>query len=247
MLSLDINSRIEYVSSSHRHFFQGERYITRTYNKSVLLLVYDSTLRFGEDGVQIEVGKGEYYIQRAGLAQNGLIPSDAAKYYYVHFHGDFTEGDGLPLRGRWDCEKILPLLEGMEGGVENGRHLLQKSLAFYSVLAELYSEARPKADLPAAKIMEYIQAHYRERLTISDLAARFYMSDNYLILLFRRQYGITPYKYITRLRLEKSRELLKNTTRSEEEIAFSLGFSDFSVFYKAFCAKYGYPPSSVRK
>lgn len=247
MLKLNIDSPIEYISSSHRHFFQGERYITRVYNKSVLLLVYDSILRFGEDGRQYEIKSGEYYIQRAGLSQNGLVPSDAAKYYYVHFKGDFTEGNGLPLRGTWSPEKIMPLLEGMEGGIENGHHHLQKSLAFYSVLSELYKKSMPRDDRPVREIMDYIQAHYREKLTVSDLADRFYMSNNYLILTFRRQYGITPYKYITKLRLEKSIELLKNTTRSEEEIAFSLGFSDFSVFYKAFCSRFGYPPSTVRK
>jgi AraC-like DNA-binding protein len=197
--------------------------------------------------VQYEVKKGEYYIQRAGLAQNGLVPSDAAKYYYVHFYGDFVEGEGLPLRGNWSPEKIMPLLEGMEGGAENGKHHLQKSLAFYNVLNELYKESRPSDRLPAREIMDYIRAHYRERITVSELASRFYMSDNYLILTFRRQYGITPYKYITKLRLEKAVELLKNTTRSEDEIAFSLGFSDFSVFYKAFCAKFGCPPSAMRK
>ena len=173
MLNLNIDTPIEYISSSHRHFFPGERYITRVYNKSVLLLVYDSTLRFGEDGEQYEVKSGEYYIQRAGLPQDGLVPSDAAKYYYVHFHGSFTESDGLPLRGSWSPEKIMPLLEGMEGGVENGRHHLQKSLAFYNVLSELYKGSLPSADKTAEKIMDYIREHYRERLTVSDIASHF--------------------------------------------------------------------------
>ena len=145
-MKLDIGSPITYVSSSHRHFFQGERYITRIYNKSVLLLVYDSVLRFGEDGKQIEVKSGEYYIQRAGLPQNGQIPSDAAKYYYVHFHGSYTEGDGLPLRGVWSPEKLMPLLDGMEGSPETGRHYLQKSLSFYSVLDELYRAGKRNSD-----------------------------------------------------------------------------------------------------
>lgn len=246
-MKLDIDKPIEYISSSYRHFFCGERYITRIYNKSVLLLVYDSVLRFGEDGKQIEVKSGEYYIQRAGLKQDGLVPSDAAKYYYVHFNGSFSEDGELPLRGYWSPQKIMPLLDGMEGGVENGHYYLQKSLAFYNVLFELYRASSPSVDLPASEIMSYIQAHYREKLTVSELASRFYMSENYLILVFKRQYGITPYKYITKLRLEKSVELLRNTTRSEDEIAFSLGFSDFSVFYKAFCAKYGHSPSLERK
>ena len=244
-MKLDISNPITYVSSSHRHFFQGERYITRTYNKSVLLLVYDSILRFGEDGKQIEVKSGEYYIQRAGLPQDGLIPSDAAKYYYVHFHGSYSE-EGLSLRGIWSPEKIMPLLEGMEGGPESGHHYLQKSLSFYSVLNELYRAECRKTDPLALSIMEYILAHYRERITVSELASNFYISENYLILVFRREYGTTPYKFITKLRLEKSVELLKNTTRSEDEIAFSVGFSDFSVFWRAFKKKYALSPREIR-
>ena len=184
-MKLDIGSPITYVSSSHRHFFEGERYITRVYNKSVLLLVYDSVLRFGEDGHQIEVKSGEYYIQRAGLAQDGLVPSDAAKYYYVHFHGSYTEGDGLSLRGVWSPDKIMPMLDGMEGGPESGQHYLQKSLSFYSVLNELYRAESRGADPLAVSIMEYILSHYRERVTVAELASRFYISENYLILVFR--------------------------------------------------------------
>ena len=191
MLKLDIDKPIEYISSSHRHFFQGERYITRVYNKNVLLLVYDSILRFGEDGVQTEVKEGEYYIQRAGLRQDGLVPSDAAKYYYVHFHASFSEDSGLDIRGRWNPEKIMPLLEGMEGGRENGHYYLQKSLAFHSVLAELSKESAEIASGQALDIMNYIMSHYRERITVSELAARFFISENYLILIFKRQYGIT--------------------------------------------------------
>lgn len=244
---LNIDKPIEYLSSSHRHFFSGERHVARRANYSVLVLVYENTLRFGENGRQIEVKSGEYYIQRAGLAQDGAVPSDAAKYYFVHFNGSFDGEGGIPIRGTWSPEKIMPLFDGMEGRRESDQFYLQKSLSFYSVLSELYKSAEKKPDPLARQIMEYILSHYRERLAVSEIAKRFYISENYCILVFRRAFGITPYKYVSKLRLEKAVELLKNTTRSEEEIAFSLGFSDFSVFYKAFCTKYGHSPSTVRK
>ena len=124
---------------------------------------------------------------------------------------------------------------------------LQKSLAFFSVLCELYRKEKRQAEPLAEKAMAMIWASYREQITVGELARQLYVSENYLILSFKREYGITPYKYITRLRLDKAVELLRNTTRSEYEIAASVGFSDFSVFYKSFYSKFGYSPSLVRK
>jgi len=246
-MKLDIDKPINYITSSHRHFSAGERHITRVAKYNVLLLVYNGILRFGEEGEQIEVKSGEYYIQRMGLHQDGLIPSDSPQYYYVHFDGELAENDGLSLRGTWPVEKIMPMLDGMEGGKEAGKMKLQKSLSFYSVLCELYRNEQREAAPLAARIMGLISARYRETITVSELAKKLYISENYLILVFKREYGITPYKYITKLRLDKAVELLKNTERSEDEIAASVGFSDFSVFYKAFCSRFGHSPSFVRR
>lgn len=246
-MKLDIDKPIEYLNSSHRHFSPGERHVNRIIDSSVLLLVYKGTLRFGEEGKQIEVKSGEYYIQRNGLWQDGAIPSDSPEYYYVHFNGSYTEGDGLPIRGVWSPENILQILDGMSGSRENGKMYLQKSLTFLSVLNELYKGLDHTSNPLAERIVKLILAHYREKITVGELARQLYISENYLILVFKREYGITPYKYITKLRLSKAMELLRDTARSEEEIATSVGFSEFSVFYKSFCASFGYPPSQVRK
>ena len=119
-MKLDINKPIIYDCSSHRRFRKGERHITRVCGMSVLLLVYEGVLRFGEGETQIEVKSGEYYIQRAGIAQNGLIESDCPRYYYVHFSGEYTENDGLSLRSKWQPEAMMPLIEGMEGNADSG-------------------------------------------------------------------------------------------------------------------------------
>lgn len=246
-MKLDINKPIKYDASSHRHFWVGERHVTRVCDKSVLLLVYDGILRFGEGEEQIEVKSGEYYIQRAGLAQNGAIPSDSPKYYYIHFDGEFTHEEGLALRGEWQTDRIMPLLDGMEGNADSGRNLLQKSLSFYNVLDELSKQCERSKDPLAENIMSLIMSGYRDKLSVSDLAKKLYISENYLIRVFKKEYGVTPYSYIMGLRLEKAKELLRETSRGEEDIALSVGFSEFSAFYKAFCKKYGYTPSRVRK
>ena len=83
MLSMD--SLPAYRFSSFRYFDPGERHIHRTFREDVLLLVMDGVLRFEEGGNAVEVGSGEYYIQRHGLEQSGVTASSTPKYFYIHF------------------------------------------------------------------------------------------------------------------------------------------------------------------
>ena len=62
---------------SHDRVFQpGEKHVTRICSEDVLLLMFSGVLRFVEDGVPVEVHGGEYYIQKRGLLQQGVVPSD---------------------------------------------------------------------------------------------------------------------------------------------------------------------------
>ena len=83
MLSMD--SLPTYRFSSFRYFDKGEHHMERTFREDVLLLVMDGVLRFHEDGTPVEVGSGEFYIQRHGLHQVGIEESDTPKYFYIHF------------------------------------------------------------------------------------------------------------------------------------------------------------------
>ena len=85
------------IFSDNRQFLPEERHIDRLCGEDVLLLVRKGVLRFHEDGVLVELHAGEYYIQRAGLYQQGLLPSDAPNYFFVHFHGVFKKAKTAPV------------------------------------------------------------------------------------------------------------------------------------------------------
>lgn len=80
-------------------FQPGEKHVTRICSEDVLLLVFSGVLRFVEDGVPVEVHGGEYYIQKRGLLQQGVVPSDCPVYYYVHFSGTWSDESGIRKRG----------------------------------------------------------------------------------------------------------------------------------------------------
>ncbi|MBQ8793630.1 MAG: helix-turn-helix transcriptional regulator [Clostridia bacterium] len=60
------------------------------------------------------------------------------------------------------------------------------------------------------------------------------MSHAHLLRLFKKEYGITPIKYIINKRIELACELLKTTDLSVSSVAFSCGFSDEIHFMKTF-------------
>ena len=98
---LNMDQPPKYIYSSFRKFLPGEKHINRICSEDVLVMVFDGVLRFYENGAAVEVGKGEYYVQRSGLVQEGRTASLQPQYYYIHFAGDFTPSSHmLPLRGK---------------------------------------------------------------------------------------------------------------------------------------------------
>lgn len=73
------------------------------------------------------------------------------------------------------------------------------------------------------------------------------ISQNYLIQLFREKYGLTPVKYLNRLRIEKSLDLLSNTSINIIDIALCSGFESLSTFYDFFKKQIGMTPKEYRK
>ena len=84
------------------------------------LSVEDIKKRLAEDDADIDDvfyaninAKGEYYIQKSGLFQEGVIPSSDAFYYYIHFHGKYVDSkNAVPISGHSYFRKNY---EGFEG------------------------------------------------------------------------------------------------------------------------------------
>ena len=94
---------------------------------------------------------------------------------------------------------------------------------------------------------DYITSNYHLPLDLDGICAVTCLSKFHFLRLFKACYGITPYQFLVRLRLEKGSHLLKTTTLQIQEIADSLGFEYPNSFIKAFQKYYGYAPGSLRK
>ena len=82
---------------------------------------------------------------------------------------------------------------------------------------------------------------------MEDICRKFNFSKNHIINIFKKDYNVTPVKYINDVKLRRARYLLEVTSESAENIATESGFGDYSHFYKTFYKENGMSPTEWRK
>ena len=94
--------------------------------------------------------------------------------------------------------------------------------------------------------INYIRENYQQKLNLEDLAKNCGYSYDYFRHQFQRRTGYSPQQYMIQIRMDKAKELLKNTSMSCTQIAYYCGFSDGAQFSTMFRKKYGLSPRSYR-
>lgn len=84
----------------------------------------------------------------------------------------------------------------------------------------------------------YINSHFTEKITLEEAASVACMSPNYFSSYFKKVSRCGFSEYVTKLRLEKVKEMEKTTNLTMYEIAMACGFSNMSNFYRLY-KKYG--------
>ena len=97
------------------------------------------------------------------------------------------------------------------------------------------------------KVTTYLNDHYREDLTLDDLAEKFYISRSYLTRIFKETTGITVVQYLTVVRIRQAVRLLRETDSPITEIADLCGFGNVTYFEKVFHRIRGMTPRQYRK
>lgn len=118
----------------------------------------------------------------------------------------------------------------------------------YALLGELLGGGEPDREeallAPALQLMA--EEYGRADLSCADLAQAAHLSEVYLRRLFARRCGLTPFRYLTALRMDRARSLLLEG-RTAVEAALSVGYSDVYSFSRAYKRRFGVPPGSTRR
>ncbi len=124
-------------------------------------------------------------------------------------------------------------------------HLLHHHCHFKSdILKESKSKLSPDK---FQKIREYIDENLDKDLSLNNLAEIASLSAYHFSREFKRSTGLPPHQYVTRIRIEKAKILLKNTTLPIEHIAYQVGIKKLSHFCALFRRIAGVTASHYRK
>ena len=97
------------------------------------------------------------------------------------------------------------------------------------------------------KAQQYIGAHIREKLSVPLLAQKVGVSPSYLTALFHKNLQISPGEYIRRIKLQESKQMIRENSMNFTEIAQALQYSTVHHFSRQFKEKFGLTPSEYAK
>lgn len=174
-----------------------------------------------------------------------LLPQEGAQMHSVcrfwnRLMDAFDKSGDEGLRGEleWvmDPEAMYAFLGGIEELAAYLQSLMQRHLG-----DENGAAAHPNF----FEMVDYVRQHYKERLRLSDLAARFHLNSAYCSEVFRKAAGMPYTDYVTKLRMEHARRALSEGQCNLQALALELGYGDYFTFSKRFKQYFGQAPSKM--
>ncbi|MEP7232636.1 MAG: AraC family transcriptional regulator [Ginsengibacter sp.] len=112
-----------------------------------------------------------------------------------------------------------------------------------SISAAVYSNVYLTRQVISAK--HFIDTNFTDNITLDDICKEACISKFHLVRSFKKLYGTTPYQYLTSVRINKAKTLLRNKA-SVAEVCYSVGFESLTSFTALFKKKMGRAPSAFK-
>ena len=172
-------------------------------------------------------------------------------------YADQLEEDLAWLGLVWDegGSRVRPLFQALAETVRQGGYgaALLAQAQFRELRVEVNRVVRgghrvgaAGGDSKVVSLLQYLNLHLADPLTIDELAARFYISKYHMMRRFRQETGYSVHGYLTEKRLLLARQLLGQGC-TPAEAAAQAGYQDYSTFSRAYKKQFGHGPSADTK
>ncbi len=210
-----------------------------------------------------ELSAGHMILYRPGESQHYYYyVEDKPEVYWIHFSG-CDVSDILDKIGFFNTQilfcgisfQYLELFRQMILELQLKRPCFEELLCHY--LHQLFTEihrgqleistesCRYQKEMEAT--VHYFNEFFTKDISIEGYAKSLHMSVSWFIRSFRQYMGMPPMQYITSIRINKAKELLKNTDYSIQEISGLVGYENPLYFSRMFRKQTGISPSAYRK
>lgn len=185
------------------------------------------TLLFGERQIGISL------VEHDGKSE---MPNAVTK---AHLHGSFG---GIP-------QNLVNALTATTGRPDNDKlaqSLAQSVLYACHSFLKTMSPAPRKANTTYAAVCLYIEENFQSNLTRESVAKHFAITPNHISRLFQQEGGGTFTEYLTRVRIERAKYMLREYSATLKGIAASCGFRSAHYFCRVFRKTMGITPTMYR-
>lgn len=138
-------------------------------------------------------------------------------------------------------EEAIKIIEERENNTSNKRLNKDEVLDNYTDTFE-----HIRIGVVREEIIQYIQKHYKEEISMQDAAEAMNYSNTYFCKLFKQVFHKGFTTYLTEYRIEKAKELLVDITANVKDISDKVGYKDSNYFAKVFKRAEGVTPSEYR-
>ncbi len=221
------------------------------------------------DGISYTATKGDVILFYPGTSYTASTDADGCQFLYNRFSVEV--GNGIDILNSMELSGIIPSraigkkcadfckqfmnLYSMSQNVPF--KLYSVFISYLSDIIDLtdtnnripFSHADIKVnrtDPIILSVMEYIDEHFCEDLTISQLSKKVSMSEKYFISCFKKIAGISPGQYIMQCRMKKAAHLLLTTDMKVHDISAHLGYANPYTFSNTFKKFYEESPLNFK-
>ena len=113
--------------------------------------------------------------------------------------------------------------------------------------ANMHTKKNEHENSLVQRAKEYINGNYKKDLSLDELSKELDISPYYFSKLFKEETGSNFVEYLTGLRMDRAKELLKDESLSMKEICAAIGYSDPNYFSRIFKKNIGLTPTEYRE
>ena len=111
----------------------------------------------------------------------------------------------------------------------------------------IHDRRENQSESAVAKAKNYIREHFESEISLDEVSREVNISPYYFSKLFKEESGETFIEYLTRLRIERARELLRQSDDTIKEISIAVGYADPNYFSRIFKKQTGMTPREFRE
>ena len=233
--------------------------VDRSYfDNYIVLLTLEGVLHVEQSGSKLSAGAGEGILVDAHNWHHFYFEKGKkAHMLWFHFRGKPCQ----PLLDEMNANQCFPVLfriDGIEKGIyklfsiaEAGRRTFEYELSstIYTIVTTIISDCVLRGLIDgypvhslAFEAERYVQEHIGDRITLEKMARHFNMERSCFCRRFRQEFGMPPFAYIKRVRVDTAKKLMLYTNDSISRIAASLDFCEQSYFCNVFRSVEGCSP-----